>query len=67
MVSKNFWFIARVHESNFGKIIFRWNILENLMINDLKWVKWIDEYITLTMNDPFMLMFNARKEVLFSQ
>ena len=67
MVSKNFWFIARVHESNFRKIIFRWNILENLMINDLKWVKWIDEYITLTMNDPFMLMFYARVKVLFSQ
>ena len=32
------------------------------MMNDLKWVKWIDEYITLAMNDPFIClpMFYAR-------
>ena len=36
--------------------------VKNLMINDLKWVKWIDEYITLAMNDPFicLLMFYAQ-------
>ena len=36
--------------------------VENRMMNDLKWVKWIDEYITLAMNDPFIClpMFYAR-------
>ena len=33
--------------------------VKNLMINDVKWLKWIDEYITLAMNVEWPIYMSA--------